>query len=323
MKTLQQNFTNICLIFCVGFGVLSCSSKKEEPKFKPETSIEKIIEKTPEKSPEKSPEKTPEKSPEKIVKNAFYTTLESSLKSRNQTLQQICDETDVVSSRILREYGAIFVAAYGVLPPSNCVFTSSAEVDAFQAKTQISAAQVNKSKIELQSNAMQNYLAAREEAQKENLDIKPRGGAEAARRGFDDTLRLWKSRVDPACEHWLAKGRLTTEQVAKLKSLGIKEQVKEILELEKNEIFFNTFFNKTILSSVAAPGTSQHLSLLALDVEEFANKRVREIMGNHGWFRTVQNDAPHFTFLGRKEAELTDLGLKKIETISFNENLPS
>ncbi len=310
MKTLQQNFINICSIFCVVLVILSCSSKKEEPKIKYDTPIEKKIEKTPEKSPEKSPEMIPEK----IVKNAFYTTLETTLKSRNQTLSQICDENDSVSSRILREYGAIFVAAYGVLPPNNCVFTSSAEVEAFQSTIQISSEEVNKSKIELQSTAMQNYLAARDEAQRENLDIRPRGGAESARRGFDDTVRLWKSRVDPACEHWLAKGRLTADQIGKLKSLGIKEQVKEVLELEKSEIFFSLNFSKSILSSVAAPGTSQHLSLLALDVEEFADKRVREIMGNHGWFRTVQNDAPHFTFLGRKESELDGLGLKKIET---------
>ena len=36
-------------------------------------------------------------------------------------------------------------------------------------------------------------------------------------------------------------------------------------------------------------------------------------MGKHGWFRTVQGDAPHFTYLGVKPDELKNLGLKMIE----------
>ncbi len=37
-------------------------------------------------------------------------------------------------------------------------------------------------------------------------------------------------------------------------------------------------------------------------------------MGNHGWFRTVKGDAPHFTYLGVKESDLKNLGLQKVET---------
>lgn len=110
------------------------------------------------------------------------------------------------------------------------------------------------------------------------------------------------------------KGKLTDEQINKLKSLPLNEQVKEVLELEKQGIYFNTFFNATILSSVAAPGTSPHLSMYAFDATEFNNPKVRQILGNHGWFRTIKGDAPHFTFMGVKEDELKNMGLQRVET---------
>ena len=90
--------------------------------------------------------------------------------------------------------------------------------------------------------------------------------------------------------------------------------MREVLELEREGIYFNTFFDNSILYSVAAPGTSQHLSMLALDVKQFNDPAVRKILAKHGWFRTVQNDQPHFTFLGHKEKDLKKMGLKQIET---------
>jgi hypothetical protein len=251
--------------------------------------------------------------PEASNRSQYFKTLDIALAKRNSNFVALCDETDAVSKRILHEYGAIFIADEKVIAPPVCMFTSAEQVNNFQAKTQIIGEQIGNARIELQANAMKAYLEARDEAKASGLDIKPRGGAEAARRGFDDTLRLWKSRVDPACEHWVAKGKLTQEQADKLKTLPIKDQVREVLEYEKSGIYFNTHFDNSILYSVAAPGTSQHLSMLALDVEEFANKQVREIMAKHGWFRTVQNDSPHFTFLGKNENELQSLGLKKVE----------
>ncbi len=156
--------------------------------------------------------------------------------------------------------------------------------------------------------------AARAEARTRGLNITPRDGAEAGRRSFEDTIRLWKSRFEPACEHWKKKGRLTGEEIEKLKSLEIKEQVRAVLELEKSGIYFNKFFNNSILYSVAAPGASQHLSMLAFDVNEYHNSEIREILERHGWFQTVRNDAPHFTFLGHPKEELIKLGLREVET---------
>ena len=87
----------------------------------------------------------------------------------------------------------------------------------------------------------------------------------------------------------------------------------EILELEKKKIFFSKDLSKSIIYSVAPPGTSQHLAMLAFDAAEYKNEQVREILARHKWFQTVVSDLPHFTYLGVKEKELPDLGLKKVE----------
>lgn len=262
-----------------------------------------------------SMKKAVENKTEEIIKSdKFYVVLDDVLQKRGLKRKDVCDETDPVQHRILREYGAIFLTAESVMPPPSCMFTSVDEVAKFQEKAGIQSENVNEAVIELQPKAMKALLEAREEARSQNLDITPRDGAEAARRGFEDTLRLWNSRFEPACEHWKLKGRLSVEQVERLKSLPVKDQVKEVLELEKRGIYFNTWFNNSILYSVAAPGTSQHLSMLAFDANEFGNAKVRKILANHGWFRTVKNDTPHFTYLGVKESDLKNMGLKKIKT---------
>ncbi len=86
-----------------------------------------------------------------------------------------------------------------------------------------------------------------------------------------------------------------------------------MLELEKNGIYFSKDLSKSILYSIAAPGTSQHIAMLAFDANEFENPRVREILAKHGWFQTVLSDLPHFTFLGLKEKDLPKNGLKNVE----------
>lgn len=242
----------------------------------------------------------------------FYSVLEQTLVKRGKKKEDICDEKDMVASRILREYGSVFLVIETALPPPVCMFSSSEDVEVFQKQLGIEKQVFDGTTIELQPVAMKALLKARTEAMFEGLSITPRDGSIAGRRGFSETLRLWNSRFEPALNYWLKKGRLTQEQADKLKALPMKEQVKEVLQLEKQGIYFNSAFNNSILYSVAAPGTSQHLALLAFDVVEFENEQVREILAKNGWYRTVQNDRPHFTFLGHKEEDLPKFGLKKI-----------
>jgi hypothetical protein len=243
----------------------------------------------------------------------FYEALTKALKKRKIKLDSICPPADPVARRILEEYGAIFVADKKVKPPPVCVFTTEEQVTRFQEDAGFKAEVIGYDEVELQPEALKHLLKAREEAQKEGLDITPRDGAEAARRNYEDSVRLWNSRFEPALDYWLSEGRLTAEDVNRLRALPLSQQIAEVLELEKNRIYFSKDLSKSILYSIAAPGTSQHIAMLAFDVNEFENPRVREIMGKHGWFQTVLSDLPHFTFLGLKEKDLPKRGLRSVE----------
>ena len=243
----------------------------------------------------------------------FYEALSKALKKRKTKIDSVCPPSDPVARRILEEYGAIFVASKKVMPPPVCMFSNEEQVTKFQDDAGVEAEVIGFDEVELQPEALKQLSKARQEAQKEGLDITPRDGAEAGRRNYEDSVRLWNSRFEPALEYWLSQGRLTTEQVTRLKSLPLKEQVGDVLELEKAGIYFSKDLSKSILYSIAAPGTSQHIAMLAFDVNEFENPRVREIMAKHGWFQTVLSDLPHFTFLGLKEKDLPKHGLRSLE----------
>jgi hypothetical protein len=243
----------------------------------------------------------------------FYEALAKALKKRKIKLDSVCPPSDPVSRRILEEYGAIFVADKKVTPPPVCVFTTEEQVAQWQDHAGYEAESFGYDEVELQPEALKKLNKARQDAQKEGLDITPRDGAEAGRRNYEDSVRLWNSRFEPALDYWMSQGRLTQEQVTRLKGLPLSQQVAEVLELEKTGIYFSKDLSKSILYSIAAPGASQHIAMLAFDVNEFENPRIREIMAKHGWFQTVLSDLPHFTFLGLKEKDLPKHGLRSLE----------
>jgi hypothetical protein len=244
---------------------------------------------------------------------SFYEALGKALKKRKTRIENICPISDSVAQHVLEDYGAMFVSDKKVTPPPVCVFTSEDQVTKFQEATGYVTETIADAEIELQPEAMKALLKARAEGEKEGLDITPRDGAEAGRRNYEDSVRLWDTRFLPALDYWLGQGRLTAEQVTRLRSLPLHQQVAEVLELEKTGIYFSKDLSKSILYSIAAPGTSQHIAMLAFDVNEFDNPRVREILAKHGWFQTVLSDLPHFTFLGLKEKDLPKHGLKSVD----------
>lgn len=216
-----------------------------------------------------------------------------------------------VGKRLLNEYGAVFVARGGAIPPKTVIFKDEAEVSAFQSSLEKSSETIGDFTVELQTPAMNALKEAIAEARAAKLTITPRG-SDSARRNYAQTVELWASRVDPGLVHWVANGKLKQEDADRIKALSPFGQVPEIFKLESEGLFFAKDLSKTIIYSVAPPGTSQHLSMLAFDVAEFDDPRVREILTKHGWFQTVVSDLPHFTFLGVREDELPGLGLKKI-----------
>ncbi|HJR08655.1 MAG TPA: hypothetical protein VJ842_15455 [Pyrinomonadaceae bacterium] len=248
-----------------------------------------------------------------FTSSPFYVALESALRRRGVRPEELCDACDMVERRLLAEYGAMFVAVESVRIPPRCMFQSEEECARFQAEVEPAEAFMGDSRVELQRAALDALLAARAEARAEGFEITPRGGEEAARRSYADTLRLWASRVTPALAHWVERESLAPDEAERLRSLASKEQIAAVLAEEERGNFFSKDLSRTILSSVAAPGASQHLAMLAFDAAEFREARVREILGQHGWFQTVLYDLPHFTFLGVREKELRALGLKRVE----------
>lgn len=218
--------------------------------------------------------------------------------------------SDEAGRKLLREYGAIFVARGGAVPPTTVVFKDEAEVSAFQSRLQTSSESIGGFTMELQAPAMTALKAAIAEAKQNGLSITPRD-VDSAKRNYNETIELWNSRVDPALEHWVGKGRVSQADADRIKALSPYEQVPEIFKLEAQGIYFAKDLSKSIIYSVAPPGTSQHLAMLALDVKEYEDAKVRDVLAKHGWYQTVISDLPHFTFLGVSESELAGLGLKR------------
>ncbi len=226
------------------------------------------------------------------------------------SLKDICPiDTDSVAKRIFVEYGAIFVAESRVHFPTRCIFENQNDVEVYQNNTVSETNIIGGTSITLQKSAMEALLEARKEAAEINLQITPRGDSTAGKRSYYDTARFWNSRFDPALDYWLAKGKLSQQEVFEVRNLPIRQQIKQVLEWENDGLYFNTNFSKSILYSVAAPGASQHIFMLALDVQQFDDLRVRNILAKHGWFQTVKSDTPHFTYLGFEESKLPSLGL--------------
>jgi D-alanyl-D-alanine dipeptidase len=64
-----------------------------------------------------------------------------------------------------------------------------------------------------------------------------------------------------------------------------------------------------ILGVVAPPGASQHLWGLAIDLR-VSNQAQRQALNKNGWFQTVENDVPHWTYVGLTEENLPQFGFK-------------
>ncbi len=239
-------------------------------------------------------------------------------------LDTICPiETDPLSARIFREYGAVFVSIDSVTMPAKCIYESEADLAVFQNGLRTETATIGGTTIELQADAMAALKRAVAEAERRRLKITPRGGSTAAARTFADTQRLWDSRFLPGLEHWISKGKISRADANAVRNMRIPDQVRKVLDWESLGYFFSTNKNRTILSSVAAPGTSQHLSKLALDVTQFSDPLVRLILNMNGWYQTVADDTPHFTYIGVPETQLKGRGLRPVMRGGFTFWVPN
>jgi hypothetical protein len=283
-----------------------------------------------------------------------FCSLASSALAQNETALaailkgeklEVCDIRTDLGKQIIYLYGAVF-ASQGIKPPTSCIFTDAAAVQQFQDDlkrenlTETGKFQSNGSRkcsqglsalsamapteITLQTPALKALQAANAEVK--NSIVICNSDNDAALRTYQQTVINWRDRV---CRRAFA-GHSINEKLEELKGLLGKSEkncldqgkfskvsLKEILlvlEIEKDlKIYFGSD-NKAILSSASAPGTSQHHSLLAVDIylDGLGSRskyiKVVNAMADNGWYRTVRNDVFHFTYLGIDKDKLARFG---------------
>lgn len=244
---------------------------------------------------------------------SFRKIVEDKFQKINVTdFARICPiDTDLSARTIFAEYGAIFIADGVTLPPK-CIFDNESDVANFHTQVESRTELIGGVRITLQESAMRSLLNARKAALKLGLNISPRGGSLAGTRSYNDTVRLWNSRFYPALDYWVTRGKIKRAEAASARLATIRDQITKVLEWEQDGIFFSKDLSKSILYSVAAPGASQHIFQIAVDIQQFGNGGVRKILAENGWFQTVRSDLPHFTYLGHSEDKLSSLGLTEV-----------
>ena len=227
------------------------------------------------------------------------------------SFDEVCNiDRDPLSARVFREYGAMFAANDNVILPPKCVFSSEKDLAAFQKSLKTRSAVISGVAIELQEAAMVALIDAVDEIHPRR--ITPLDGAIAGKRNYADTVRIWNSRFIPSLTYWVSKRKISRADADAALAMPVSSQVANVVEWESQGMYFSTSRTRSIFSSVAPPGTSQHLSLLAFDVQQDNDRTIRNTLNRYGWYQTVVGDTPHFTYLGVPESELPKRGLKSV-----------
>jgi LAS superfamily LD-carboxypeptidase LdcB len=241
-----------------------------------------------------------------------------------EPLPDLPQASTTLEKRIASEYGAMWHAQdHRVQLPATLVFEDAAQVKEFQDRANLRAVQ-GMPECNLQAPAAEALEKAMRQAARQEIKISPRG-EDACLRSYEQTVALWRSRVEPNLERYLAQGDLNREEADALRNVSRLEQVGMILDLErKRGLMFGKYRRDSILRSVAAPGTSQHLSGLAFDLAQFDDQAAVQILQAQGWYRTISGDTPHFTYLGATTEEaLLKSGLRRLERGSYTYWVPA
>ncbi|MGF1935152.1 MAG: D-alanyl-D-alanine carboxypeptidase family protein [Nostoc sp. ChiQUE02] len=173
---------------------------------------------------------------------------------------------------LLRTYGAVFVNQdVEIKLPQKDIFANEQETQEFQATLTMGHVD-GTNDCYLQKSAANALNKARIQQQ---IPLKSGYGSGDCTRTFNTNLRFW---------HKYANNQILTKV----------QQGKET----------------KILGLVAPPGTSQHLWGLAIDLR-VGSKEQRKALNQNGWFQTVENDVPHWTYVGLTEDNLPLFGFNK------------
>lgn len=219
--------------------------------------------------------------------------------------------TSALEERLLREYGAPIAAADSQLRrPAAVVHFDATDVTREQQGLGLDSAVIGTDTITLQAPALRALRSAMDRARRVRLRLTLVGDRSASLRHYLDTELFWNVRVERRLARLVEAGRMTAERADTVRTLPVRDQMERVLALEGDGYCFGGSGEKTILHSVAAPGSSQHLFGYAVDVAEHDNARVRQLLAAAGFRQTVLDDQPHFTYLGtRTDAQLRRAGL--------------
>ncbi len=172
---------------------------------------------------------------------------------------------------LLNAYGAVFANQQPEIKlPPKVILTSSQETSSFQAT-------LTMAKVEGTSNCLLQKAAAEALNQAKALTripLRSGYGTSDCIRSFETNLKFWQ--------------KYTNNQTL--------DQVRQGKETR-------------ILGIVAPPGASQHLWGLAVDLS-VSSQSQRQALNKNGWFQTVENDVPHWTYVGLTEDKLPLFGFK-------------
>ncbi|WP_017317364.1 D-alanyl-D-alanine carboxypeptidase family protein [Mastigocladopsis repens] len=171
---------------------------------------------------------------------------------------------------LLRAYGAVFINQKPEIKLPPKVVFNN-EQETKQFQSTLTLSKVNgTSNCYLQKSAAD----ALNIAMQVQIPLKSGYGASDCTRSFATNLRFWQKYAN----------RNTLEQV----QLGKETK---------------------ILGVVAPPGTSQHLWGLAVDLR-VSNEVQKQALNKNGWYRTVEYDTLHWTYVGLPPERLTQFGFQ-------------
>lgn len=204
-----------------------------------------------------------------------------------------------VEQRLASEYGAPIAAAQdSVRRPRRLVYDNPDSLSALRRSLDLDSARVAGTMVVLQRPALSALRRAIHDAALLRKRITPRGGRTAALRDDQSAREFWLRRVALGLGRAVSAGALSQAASDSILHLGGVAQIAAVLRLEDRGMMFGLDGRKSILHSAAPPGSSQHLVGYAFDLEEHADSIVRGVLEARGFWQTVAEDEPHFTYLG-------------------------
>lgn len=208
-------------------------------------------------------------------KSVYAPTVNQNLTKKEQFVAEIANKLLIFPQAgsyeyiLLSVYGAVFINQNPEIKlPPKVFFADENETEVFQSTLTLGKV-IGAKNCYLQKAAADALNQAKTQV---NIPFKSGYGASDCTRSFTTTERFWRKYANDK----------TLDQVREGKQ-------------------------KRILGIVAPPGASQHLWGLAVDLR-VSTEVQKQVLYQNGWYQTVENDAPHWTYLGLPPDQLLDLG---------------